>query len=173
MKILLLVFGLAIVAVGCGGESTDTPSIGGYQWKTVYRTDVQSVCVPIFGTRDFHRGVEFQVSDALVHQIEAFTPYKVEPRERADTILEGEIIAVRTTPLSLSESTDVPQEQLAAIVVNFTWKDLHTGKILAQRKNFEQAATYYPTLGEGQFVGEQSAAEKLAAGIVHEMESAW
>jgi hypothetical protein len=58
-------------------------------------------------------------------------------------------------------------------MVNFTWKDLRSGKILVQRTNFEQTATYYPSLGEGEYVGEQSAAESLAAGIVHELEAAW
>jgi hypothetical protein len=161
-----------LVITGCGYESGGT-TVGGYQWKTVYRTDVSSVCVPIFDNKDFHHGVEFQVSDALVRQILAFTPYKVVPRERADTILEGEVISVKTDPANLSQITGTPQEQLASVVVNFTWKDLRTGKILVQRKNFEQTASYYPTLGEGEFIGEQDAADHLAAGIVHEMESAW
>jgi hypothetical protein len=163
---------LALVAVGCGPESDDS-TVAGYQWKSLYRTDVHTVCVPIFETRDFHRGVEFQVSDALVHEIEAFTPYKVVARDHADTILEGEIVSVRTHPLSYSQQSDLPQEQLASVVVNFTWKDLRSGKILLQRKNFEQSASYYPTLAEGQFIGTQTAAEKMAAGIVHEMEAEW
>jgi len=159
-------------ATGCGYESSDT-TVAGYHWQSIYRTDVHTVCVPIFQTRDFHRGVEFQVSDALVHQIEAFTPYKVVARDHADTILEGEIVSVRTNPISLSETTGVPQEQLASVIVSFTWKDLRTGKILVERKNFSQSAAYYPTLAEGSFVGTQSAAEKLAAGIVQQMEAAW
>lgn len=163
----------AMMAGGCGYSSSDSSTGGGYQWKTIYRTDVRTVAVPIFTTKDFHRGVEFEVSDALVHQIEAFTPYKVVGRDRADTILEGEIVSVTTIPLSVSPVTGTPQEQLASVTVNFTWKDLRSGKILVERKNFEQDSTYYPTLGEGQFVGEQTAAERLAEGIVHEMEGAW
>jgi hypothetical protein len=169
----VLVLICVMYAGGCGYGSGETTSIGGYQWKTIYRTDVRTVAVPIFATKDFHRGVEFQVSDALVHQIEAFTPYKVVDRDHADTILEGEVIAVKTNPLSISPVTGTPQEQLASVVVNFTWKDLRSGKILVERRNFEQASTYYPTLGEGQFIGEQTAAERLAAGIVHEMEGTW
>jgi hypothetical protein len=163
---------LALAMAGCGPES-DNATVAGYQWKSLYRTDVHTVCVPIFETKDFHRGVEFQVSDALVHEIEAFTPYKVVARDHADTILEGEVVSVRTRPLSYSQQSGAPQEQLASVTVNFTWKDLRSGKILLQRKNFEQSASYYPTLAEGQFVGTQDAAEKMAAGIVHEMEADW
>jgi lipopolysaccharide assembly LptE-like protein len=161
-----------LMSSGCGYESNDV-SVGGYQWKSIYRTDVHTVCVPIFETKDFHRGVEFSVSSAIVHEIEAATPYKVVARDHADTILEGEIVSVRTTPLSLSQESDVPQEELASVVINFTWKDLRSGKVLVQKKNFGQSAAYYPTLAEGEFAGTQDAAEKLAAEVVHTMEAAW
>jgi hypothetical protein len=42
-----------------------------------------------------------------------------------------------------------------------------------QRKNFQQTASFYPTLGEGEFVGAQDAIEKLALGIVQEMQADW
>jgi Lipopolysaccharide-assembly len=173
--IWVTIFGCCLLAVaGCGYQSSgESPSIAGYQWKSLYRSDVHTVAVPAFGTKDFHRGVELQVSTALIHQIEAFTPYKVVDRDHADTILEGEVVQVSASTLNLNEINGLPQEQLMSILVNFTWKDLRTGKILVERRNFEQTATYYPTLGEGAFVGEQSAAEQLAAAIVHEMEAAW
>jgi hypothetical protein len=59
------------------------------------------------------------------------------------------------------------------VTVNFVWKDLRTGRILVERRNFEQTATYYPTLGEGRFVGTQLAVEKLSLGIVQELQSDW
>jgi len=57
--------------------------------------------------------------------------------------------------------------------VNFIWNDLRTGRILTQRKGFEQATTYYPTLGEGELVGTQQAVERLALGIVQELQADW
>jgi hypothetical protein len=80
---------------------------------------------------------------------------------------------VSTSPISLSEQNGEPQEQLASVVVDFTWKDLRSGKILVQRRNFGQSSAYYPSLAEGSFVGTQDAAQKLAEGIVHTMEAAW
>ena len=32
---------------------------------------------------------------------------------------------------------------------------------------------YYPTLGEGAFVGKQSGVERLAVGIVQELQAEW
>lgn len=172
MRILqaVLLGGIFLIA-GCSADGS--AQIGGYQWKSLYPTDVQTVAVPIFGTKDFHRGVEFQVSSALDHEIEAMTPYKIVARDHADTILEGEIVSVGTGQSSSSNETGEPQEQLYQITVDFTWKDLRNGRILVKRTNFQQAATYYPSLGETDYDGEQTAAERLAAAIVHELEAAW
>ena len=168
---------LAACVAGCGytqgNDGRKHASVAGYQWRSLYRDDVKTVAVPIFQNRSYRRGVEFQLSKAIASHLEATTPYKVAPRERADTILEGEIsdIAVRT--VSEDSRVAVPQEQLYIVRVNFTWKDLRTGKILAQRRRFEQSATFYPTLGEGQFAGAQANVERLALAIVQELQADW
>jgi hypothetical protein len=165
------VFALILMLSGCGYEQSGSDS--GWHWGSVYRQNIHSVAVPVFSSRDFHRNVEFQLSDALAKKIEEFTPYKVEPRERADSVLEGEIVAISPSTLSLNPFTATPQEAEYSIMVNFTWKDLRTGKILCSRQSFEQANTYFPNLGEGQYVASENAVERLALGIVNEMEGPW
>ncbi len=73
----------------------------------------------------------------------------------------------------LDPNTALPQQVLYSIRVNFTWKDLHTGKILVQKAGFEESTMYYPTLGEDQSISSQDAVERLALAIVQEMESSW
>ena len=171
--------GLCLLAVtllaGCGyqqsGSAANAPA--GYQWKSLYRGDVKSVAVPIFTNRTFYRGVEFNLTEAVAQQLEAQSPYRIAPRDKADTVLEGEITRVRLRTLSEDRIAEIPQEQVYTIRVTFTWKDLRTGKILVERRDFEQAAPYYPTLGEGQFVGQQQNVERLALAIVQELQAAW
>jgi hypothetical protein len=166
---------------GCGysasdpavGQSGEVGGLGGYQWKSLYREDVRTVAVPIFSNRSFRRGVEFQLTKAIINQLEAQTPYKVVPRDRADTILEGEITDIFIRTYSADPRTGVPQDQFYFVRVNFTWKDLRTGKILADRRRFEQVANYYPTLGEGRFIGSQQNVERLALAIVQELQADW
>jgi len=166
MTILLLG---AFAALGCGYSKPGDPSANSwYQWKSLYREDVKSVAVPIFKNKSYDRGVEFSLSKAIVNQVETRTPYKVMPRERADSILEGEIVSVSRQTLSSDPTADIPQEQLYVVRINFVWKDLRSGQILCERRNFEQTATFYPTLAEDQFVGSQQNCEKLALGIVQE-----
>jgi hypothetical protein len=142
--------------------------------RSLYPADVRTVAVPIFTNRTFERNVEFNLSKAVVNYIESNTPYKVVPKERADTILEGEITQIEIDTVSNSSTAGgIPQEQLMTIRVNFTWKDLRNGRILTERRHFDQSGTYYPTLGEGRFVGEQQNVERLAVAIVQELQSDW
>ena len=169
---------LALLGVGgCGykngGGGGGGGDAGGYHWSSVYRDDIRTVAVPIFKSNVFQRGIEFSLSKALVSQIEANTPYKVVPRERADTILEGEIVGVRVDTLSADRLSAIPQEQLLDIIVDFTWKDLRTGRILVERRGVEQTASFYPTLGEGRATGTQAASERLALAIVQELQADW
>lgn len=166
----------ALLPGGCGYQQSNNPNspqTKGYQWRSLYRQDIQTVAVPIFTNKSFDQGVEFTLTKALVNQIESRTPYKVVPRDRADTILEGEIVGVKTNTLSQGPANSLPQEQILTFTVNFTWKNLSTGKILTQRRGFEQTAVFYPTLGEGMFAGNQQAVEKLAAAITNELQADW
>jgi hypothetical protein len=172
---LRAIFGLAVLCMGtgCGYSTVGSDPVGGYQWHSLYPEDVKTIAVPIFTNKSFRRDEEFRLTKALVTQIEAKTAYKVVSREKADTILEGEIKSIDVRRVSDDARTAVPQENLYIVIVDFTWKDQRTGRIRVQRQNFEQDSTFYPTLGEGEFVGSQQAAEKLAAGIVEQLQADW
>jgi len=161
-----------LAASGCGYKRGGGDE-SGYQWQSLYRQDVRTVAVPIFTTTSFDRGVEFNLSQAVVKQLEATTPYKVVPASRADTILEGQVTNVQVSTLSTDPNSAIPQEQMLGLTVDFIWKDQRNGRILVERRGFEQTATYYPTLGEGRFVGRQQAVETLALAIVQELQADW
>jgi hypothetical protein len=170
LSILLLA---PLLLTGCGYNSGGAKVESGYHWSSLYRPGVRTVAVPIFTTSDFARGVEFGLTKAVINQMEANTPYKVVPREKADTILEGEIVRVNVNTVSQDFTTAIPQEQIVNIIVNFVWKDLRSGKILCERRSFQAASTYYPTLGEDRWVGRQVATERLALSLVQELQADW
>lgn len=167
---------LACGLVGCTGYSQSgdgSTGTDGYQWSSLYRQDVRTVAVPIFTNVDYRRGDEFDLTKAVVTQIEQRTPYKVVDREKADTILEGQITRVRLQSLSAERGSNLPQEQLYTVRVNFTWKDLRTGRVLRERRGFEQSSPFYPTLGEGQGKASLNATEAMALAIVQELQADW
>ena len=155
-----------------GGKST-AEGRDGYTWHSLYREDVRTVAVPIFTNRSYARGLEVQLTKAITNHLESNTPYKVASRDNADTILEGEIVSVSGAMVSADAHSALPQEEMITITVNFVWKDLRSGQILAQRRSFQQSTMYYPTLGEGAYVGKQSGAERLAIAIVQELQAEW
>jgi Lipopolysaccharide-assembly len=171
-SILLLLLPLT----GCGYQQQgvdDRNQMPGYQWHSLYREDIQTVAVPVFVNTSYRRGMEFSLSKAVVQDIETHTPYKVVSSDKADTILEGEITSVSLNTLTNNLYTDLPQEQSFTVRVNFTWKNLRTGQVLVERRDFDQKASFFPTLGESSFVGAQDAVERLALAIVNEMQADW
>jgi outer membrane lipopolysaccharide assembly protein LptE/RlpB len=171
----LLVLAPALLG-GCGYQtngSFNPDANRGYEWKSLYREDIQTVAVPIFATRSFQRGAENDLTKAVIAQLELRSPYKVVPRDRAQTILEGEIEAIDVNTVSQDAQTLLPLEQELSMTVNFTWKDIRTGRIIVERRSFKQTAIYYSKFGEGRTQGTLSATEKLATAIVQQLEADW
>ncbi len=165
-----------LLLTGCGYNQTGSSKneiTSGYHWNSLFREDVQSVAVPIFTNKDYRRGVELRLTEAVIKQIETRAPYKVVPKDRADTVLEGQITQVWAAAITRDYQTNLPREQILNITVDLIWKDLRNGQILMQRKNFSRQVVFYPTLGEGEFIGSQDAVEKFAMDIVQEMQADW
>ena len=176
LLVLPSAFCLLTFLQGCGYQETGLDNANntpGYQWHSLYRQDIQTVAVPAIVNRTYRRGLETELTKSVIEQMEEHTPYKVVPKERADTILECEIIYAAVTTVSTDSATGLPQEQLFTISVDFTWKNLRTGDILVQRKNFDQHANFVPTLGESSSVGSTNSIQQLALAIVQEMQAEW
>lgn len=155
---------LALLAAGCGYAAKDT-------FPTEYRT----VAVPIFENKSFYRGVEFDVTEALVKEIELRTPYKVVKAGAASSELSGTVTAVEQNLVSRRAIAGVPQEVEVTVRVDFAWKDLRTGQPIRDRQGFEAVGRYIPARPVGQpfEVAQHMAAEQLAEDIVSVMRADW
>lgn len=159
---------LAAAAMGC------LPLAGcGYTTKRPFRQNIRSVYVPIFASKEFRRGLEFQLTEALQKRIIGETPYALAERPDADTELTGEVVEVRQASLGTDFRTDLPRETVATLVVRFRWKDLRTGKILVERDRFVQQVDYIRPVGEDFYLASQKGMDRLAERIVEQMEDAW
>ncbi|MEZ6193338.1 MAG: LptE family protein [Phycisphaerales bacterium] len=147
----------------------------GYSSKELFPTEVHTVAVPIFENRTFYRGVEFELAEAVVKQVESRTPYKVVAPGTAQTILEGTITEIEQTQLSRRRPGGLPQEMEVTITVDFVWKDLGKGGVIKDRRGFQAVGRYIPTAGIGEpfETGQHDAVERLARDIVSTMRSDW
>ncbi|MBL7140083.1 MAG: hypothetical protein ISS74_04165 [Planctomycetes bacterium] len=162
-RALIPVLTAVALAAGCG-----------YSTQPLHRTDVRTVAVSIFASKEFRRELEFELTRQLVQTIELRTPYKVvhDPR-RADTQLRGEILDLRAPVVTEDPDTDVPQDSEIVIACWFEWKDLRTGEILKRSDRISGTATYAGAIGETQDSATVEASKRLAERIVEAMEKDW
>jgi len=156
-----------------GGCASD-PSQG-YALAWSYEDDVRSVAVPMFDNSTFATGLEFDLTEAIIAEIQSQTPWVVTADERADTTLTGAVTGARARNLSSTPGTGLVQENAYELRVSFRWRDNRSGEVLVARDGFAAAGTYVPARGTGERreIGQRQAVRELAREIVAELRSNW
>jgi hypothetical protein len=145
----------------------------GYQTGGLYRENVRTVYVEMFQSKEFRRGIEMDLTEAIRKHIDRSTPYKNAARERADTILSGEVLEWREAALGKDFVTQLPRESAATLIIRFRWQDMRTGKLLVDEPRFLTTVEYVKPVNETAYLARQDAVNKLARRIVETMESPW
>lgn len=115
-------------------ESDGHFAIFGYSTEPNYDCSIHTVYVPIFENRTFYRDVEFDLTKAVIREIEAKTPYKVVScRENADTELVGSIATITKNILNRNQLNEVREAQMV-MNIEITWRNLRTGEVLSQAR---------------------------------------
>jgi len=159
----LAVFGLSLAALSGCSYSTDRP----------FRSDVRSIAVKPFGSKEFRRRIEMDLTEALKKRIQMDTHYKLADEKVADTLLTGEVLEVRQGTLGRDFKCNRPRETALTLIVRFQWKDLRTGKILVNRDRWLQTYDYSRFTSENEWTGIQGAVDRMAETIVEQMEADW
>jgi len=157
---------LALLAGALGGC--------GYTTEPLYPKDVKTVAVPMWhrGADVYRRGLEMQLTEAIVKYIQLETPYNVVSREKADTELAGTIDRVEQRVLTYDPDTGQPRELEITLFVSFEWKDLRKGTSRVKRSNYSSAVAYvaHEPFNRDFFQGSEDAINKLARRIVEEIQ---
>jgi hypothetical protein len=147
---------------------------GGYSMESVHPTDVRTVALSIFASKEFRRELEFDLTGKLGRLIEQRAGYKlVHDTQRADTELRGEISVLSAPVLTQDTRTDQPQDVEVTVTCWFEWKDLRTGKIKARRDRLSASGSYAPAIGQNLNSATRDAMQRLAERIVEAMEEEW
>jgi len=162
----------AALAGGCSADPTK-----GYSLASQYDTGIKTVCVPIWtrGRNVYRRGLEMNLTEAVVKKIELHTPYKVVDKNRADTELRGSLDLVSQRVLSFNPDDGLPRETEITMSVSFTWTDLRSGKTIRQITNLRQSDVYISPspLNEDFFQGSEDTINRLAQRVVEQMAADW
>jgi hypothetical protein len=151
---------------GCDG--------GGYSNTSLYPEGVGTVYVEMFDNQSFRRGIEYELTDALAKRIEAQTPYKiVTNRDRADTVINGQIIQATESSLTTERQIGRPLEKTVELRAVVSWKNLRTGELLIDNKTVSASASFSEWQGQSFEYGSTLAANSLAGRIVEQMQTGW
>jgi hypothetical protein len=147
----------------------------GYAHRELFPQQVRTVAVPIFENRTFYRDVEFDLTEALIKELELRTPYKVVRSGMADTRLSGTVVAVDQSLLSRVQDGGLPQEVEVTVRVDFEWKDLRTQEALRDAKGLAAIGRHIPTtpLAEPYEIARRAAVQSMAGEIVSQLRADW
>ncbi|MCP3905465.1 MAG: hypothetical protein GY715_17710 [Planctomycetes bacterium] len=161
---------LAFVGAGCASDPT-----AGYAAVSTFSEDIRTIAIPIATNETFVRDVEFDLTDALIKEIEARTSWKVVGMARADTVLSAQIRRVDLDQVSKSPVTGLGQEVLVRVTIDFQWKDFRNDATLAERRDFAGQRMFDPSRPTGERVelGRMAVVQLLARDIVDVMRTAW
>lgn len=163
----------------------------GYTTAPNYDPGIRTVYVPIFENITMRRGIEFEMTRAVIREIESKTPYRiVDCPEKADTELLGKIVNRRKSIILANQLNEIREAEVV-VSVEVTWRDLrpgHMGDVLsgsfrpdprlppndprnvAQPVLISPLATFIPELGGSLVSAEAKLCEHLATQIVSMME---
>ncbi len=145
----------------------------GYSSDQLFATDMKTVYVEMFESREFRRDLEFMLTEAVKKRIATDTPYRVAAKENADTILKGEVLEERQAAFAPDFRSRQPRDKQMTLVVRVQWEDLRTGRVLVDRPLLLQAVDYLPPAGETEKAAQQKGIDRLAARIVAQMYNEW
>jgi Lipopolysaccharide-assembly len=165
-----LVLMLLSSLTACASDPTQ-----GYAFESAFDDSIQSIAIPIFSNETTSRGLEVQLTESLIKEVQRRTPWHIAPSDRADTTLVGVITETELTAISDDPQTGLVQEQATSITIRFEWRDNRTGELIAARDNYTASAVFSPSrnVGDRLELGQRNAIEELAFDVISEMRSSW
>jgi len=166
----LVLAGLALAVASCSTDPSE-----GWSTRSIFDSNVRTIAIPVFENDTFERGVEVELTEALVKEIRRRTPWQVTTEGEADSILSGRVRSVELELLSRSRQTRLAEEVLVQVAVDFEWRDQRSGRLLVGRERFEASSLFVPSMptGEPLEAGRFAAVERLAGDIVDELQASW
>ena len=163
---------LTVFLAGCAGYQ-----IGA---RSLYPAHVRTVYVPMFESTSFRRNLGERLTEAVMKEIEAKTPYKVTGNSDADSVLTGRIVG-ENKRVVVESRAGLPREVQVALQVQVSWID-RQGNVIRRAEPIPLpmeltgvggTGGLVPEVGQSVATAHQQAVSRLAEQIVALMEAPW
>ena len=141
----------------------------GYSTQALIRDDIRTVHIPVFNNRTWFRGLEVELTNAVLDEVKLHTRLIIASRQNADSTLEGELLEVKSEALTKTEQ-DMVVLRGVTVEVRFRWVDNLTGRQIAPWQTVVESTTVGGMPGDP--LAERPFAE-VAQRIVERMEKDW
>lgn len=147
----------------------------GYSFAGTYSENIRTVAVPIFDNRTYSTGVEIQLTEAIVKEIQRTTHWTVTTGPAADATLTGIVTSSELRRLSVDPQTGLDQEVGVELRCDYELRDNRSGKVLSARKGFTAMDTFVASrrVGERPEIGQTATISAMARDLVAELRDPW
>ncbi|MEW4560958.1 LPS assembly lipoprotein LptE [Bremerella sp. JC770] len=150
--------------------------------RSLYRPDIRTVHVPIFVSNTYRRELGERITEAVIKEIEATTPYKVTDAQSADSVLRGSLLN-ETKLVQGQNSLDDPRILQENFQIHYEWID-QRGQIVRQPGTLSLApvlmsetltatGVLFPEPGQSMVTAQQDAIDQFAQEVVRHMQTPW
>jgi hypothetical protein len=147
----------------------------GYAVNSGFPASVATVRVPVFENYTFDVGLEAELTEAVIKEIQRIGGVRVVQSDDAESTLSATITGSDLHRLTLARGTGLVQEMALTITLDFQWRDNRTGEVIVQRRNFASSETFVPARPGAERVetGRHAVVQRMAHDLVAEMRAAW
>ena len=150
--------------------------------RSLYQPDIRTVYVPIFKSNSFRRDLGERLTEAVIKEIEAETPYKIADEATADSVLRGTLL-VDNKAVQGYNTLDEPRILQESFQIQYQWID-QRGQLIRQPATLDLAPVLrtstitatgllYPEPGQSMVTAQQDAIDEFAREVVRAMQAPW
>lgn len=163
---------VAVALAGCASYQVGS--------ETLYAPDVQTVYVPVIESYSFRRDLGERLTEAVIKEIEAKTPFKVVGTPDADSVLNVKLLGDNRVVIA-EDSYDAPRAMETYLRCEVTWLNRRRLPLMATQAlplsgelvGISQSQVFVPAGGQSVTSNQQAAIQRLATQIVGAMEEPW
>ena len=122
----------------------------GYSTRSLMREDMRTVYVEVFDNQTFRRGLEKDLTVAVLEEVKRNSGLLVAARRNADSVLRGSLLEVEES-VSVRTVEDEFLVKRVSVTVEFRWTDRRTGRDIVPPRSVTATAREVGRLGDPPF----------------------